>query len=244
MFQKIGFYVCIVCSLGFSSCKKEVVSGKQDYKILGSSANDFLSSSIYTSLLVEIDYMPGYALDTKSLDNLVTFLSSVINKPGSIRINQNQIAASGMTFLTLEDIVQIEKTNRTVFTAGNTIAVHILMADAIYSSGEILATSYWNTSTCLFGKTIYNNSGSAGQVTRTQLLTTLLKHEFGHLMGLVDQGSPMQTPHRDFTNGAHCINPECLMYYKIETTDAGIFNSPIPSLDANCMADLKANGGT
>ncbi|MBA2563113.1 MAG: hypothetical protein H0V14_09415, partial [Chitinophagaceae bacterium] len=84
---------------------------------------------------------------------------------------------------------------------------------------------------------------SAGQVTRTQLLTTLLKHEFGHLMGLVDQGSPMQTPHRDFTNGAHCINPECLMYYNIETADAGILNNPIPSPDANCMADLKANGG-
>src|SRR5207247_219007 len=100
--------------------------------------------------------------------------------------------------------------------------------------------SYWNTSTCVFGKTMYNNSGGSGQVTRTQLLTTLLEHEFGHLLGLVDQGTPMIAAHKDISNGAHCDNTHCLMYYAIETADAGTMNNNIPSLDANCMADLKA----
>lgn len=241
MFQRTLLYVFLVCLLGFTSCRKEDVSEGKDYKTLGSSARDLLSSSGYSSLLLEIDYMPGYAPDATSVANLVTFLNTFINKPGGITVSQKQIAPSGKTSLTLDDIVKIEKTYRSAFTVGNVLAVHILVADADYSLADILATSYWNTSTCLFGKTIYDYSGGAGQVTRTQLLTTLLEHEFGHLLGLVNQGSPMQTAHRDPDNGAHCTNTSCLMYYAVETTDAGSMNTPL--LDTSCMADLKANGG-
>ncbi len=73
-------------------------------------------------------------------------------------------------------------------------------------------------------------------------MTTLLEHEFGHLMGLVDQGSPMQVNHKDAANGAHCDKPDCLMYYNVEAGFTGTL-SAVPSLDANCIADLKANGG-
>lgn len=79
------------------------------------------------------------------------------------------------------------------------------------------------------------------QVSRQQLFTTLLQHEFGHLLGLVDQGSPMQHSHRDTDNGAHCDNRSCLMYYAVETDAASAAITPL--LDAACRADLKANGG-
>lgn len=71
-------------------------------------------------------------------------------------------------------------------------------------------------------------------------MTLLLEHEFGHLLGLVGQGSAEQTPHKDPLNGFHCSNPNCLMYFSIETNPP--FNT-LPSFDADCIADLKANGG-
>jgi hypothetical protein len=242
MLQRIRLGVLLLCVLGFTACKKEDIAEGKDYKTLGTSANDFLSSSNYSSLLLEIDYMPGYAPDATSVTNLVTFLNTFINKPGGISVSQKQVVSSGKTSLTLDDIVKIERTYRSAFTGGSVLAAHILIADAGYSSGDILANSYWNTSTCVFGKTMYNNSGGSGQVTRAQLLTTLLEHEFGHLLGLVDQGTPMINAHKDIGNGAHCNNTHCLMYYAIET-DASALNNTIPSLDDNCMADLKANGG-
>ncbi|MEO5501235.1 MAG: hypothetical protein ABIR31_07325, partial [Ginsengibacter sp.] len=91
MVQRILFYVYIVCTIIFFSCQKEAVYEGNDYKILGSSAHDLLSSSKYWSLKIEIDYMPGYALDTSSLNNLVTFLSLILNKPGGIHISQEPI---------------------------------------------------------------------------------------------------------------------------------------------------------
>jgi hypothetical protein len=241
------FILClfIFLSLVFSACKKELIIGDRDYKTLGASAHDLLSSSNYPSLIIEISYMPGYAPDATTVNNLAFFLNTYLNKPAGIQISEQQIAASGKTSLTIDEIVQIEKRNRSAFTGDNVLAVHILITEGNFSNNDIFATSYWNTSFCLFGKPIYDNSGGAGQVTRTRLMSTILEHEMGHLMGLVDQGSPMQVNHKDAANGAHCNNINCLMYYAIEITNmiGGSINNSIPDFDANCIADLKANGG-
>jgi hypothetical protein len=242
--KKVLLYSFLFFSLFFSACQKEDIAVSNDYKTLGTSAHDLLASSTYSLLQIQIDYMPGYAPDAASITNLVNFLNTFINKPSGIQVSARQIAASGKTVLSISDIVSIEKQNRSIFTAGYVMGIHILITDADYNISNILATSYWNTSTCLFGKTIQANSGGPGQVSRTRLLSTLLEHEFGHLMGLVNQGSPMQVNHRDAANGAHCNNTACLMYYEVESISAGGSTaSAIPTPDDNCIADLKANGG-
>jgi hypothetical protein len=225
-----------------SACKKESAEGFFDYRTLGASANDLLSSSRYSALQIEIQYMPGYAPDASAVNNLVTFLKTRLNKPNGITIVQKEIGASSLSVASLYNIVSIERTYRQYFTRNDVISVYVLITNGYYSNNNILATSYWNTSFCLFGKSINDNSGQSGQVNRSILMTTLLEHEFGHLMGLVDQGSPMQTNHKDASNGAHCNNPDCLMYYDVEAGFSGTLNA-VPSLDANCLADLKANGG-
>ncbi len=240
--KKFIFYFLFSSILLFSACKKEPLIGALDYKTLGTSAHDLLSASNYSSLQIEINYMPGYPPDAASLTSVQSFLNTYINKPNGIQITQKQIAASGKASLSLNEVVAIEKTNRTVFTQNGVMAVHILITDGAYTNANTSATSYWNTSYCLFGKTINNNSGGVGQVTRARLITTLLQHEFGHLLGLVGQGTPMQINHRDAANGAHCNITNCLMNYSVETSNI-IAGTAIPLLDANCVSDLKANGG-
>lgn len=59
-------------------------------------------------------------------------------------------------------------------------------------------------------------------------------------------GTEMQTDHLDEQNGSHCDNESCLMYYAMQRSDLieQLFNDEsIPALDANCIADLQANGG-
>ena len=232
----------LVISVGFTSCKKQDAAAA-DYQTLGSAAHNILSASPYTRLHIEIQYMVGYPPDSASIANLVNFLKNYINKPDGIEVTQQQIAASGKPVLSIDDIVNIEKKNRTAFTQSNTLAVHILITDGDYDKPNILATSYWNTSFCVFGKTVNEDTGSWGFTSLTQLLSTLFEHEFGHLMGLVNQGSPMQTDHLDKVNGAHCINPHCLMYYDVERSTSGGNLFSIPNLDTDCERDLKANGG-
>jgi hypothetical protein len=231
------------------SCKKEnntnpeiLPNGYSD-QALGKSANDLLSATKYTTLNIQVQYMPGYELDATTITNLTAYLGGLCNKPGGINITQSQIAADSNTFI-VDSAAIIERKNRTAYTSGNTIAVYILVTDGFDTSLSTLGFAYRNTSICLFGKDIFTNSGGFGQVSRVALESSVLEHEFGHLMGLVNLGTPMQVFHQDTAHGNHCNNVHCLMYYAMDTHAAlpGMSNT-IPLLDSNCLNDLRANGG-
>ena len=214
-------------------------------KVVGASAKDLLTATNYTSVKIEIQYMPGYAPDPAAINNLNSFFYNLINKPNGITIVQTPISASGKSILSLSDIATIEKNSRTVFSSGSQLGVYFLYTDGTYSEGNVLGLAYRNTSICIIGKTIYDNSGAVGQVSRTKLETTVLQHELGHILGLVDLGSAMKINHKDAAHGNHCNNTNCIMYYASETTDAlgFLLTGAIPNLDVNCSADLRANGG-
>ena len=78
-----------------------------------------------------------------------------------------------------------------------------------------------------------------------KLESTVLQHEFAHILGLVNNGTPLVDNHHDDEHEGHCDNQDCLMYYLAETSDiaANLFGISAPTLDANCRADLQANGG-
>ena len=231
------------------SCRKqnntnpETLPNSYSDQALGKSAVDMLSSVTYTTLNIQVQYMPGYPLDATTISNLTAYLNGICNKPGGINITQSQIAANGHAF-TVDSAAITERINRTAYTSGNTIAVYILVTDGFDTSLTTLGFAYRNTSICLFGKDIYANSGGFGQPTRVALETSVLEHELGHILGLVNLGTPMQVFHQDTVHNNHCTNPHCLMYYAIDTHNViPTLSSTVPLLDSNCLNDLHANGG-
>lgn len=233
----------------FSGCEKtkEIIDAIDPNSLhnrsVGSSANELLSNSKYKALLVEIQYMPGFAPDAGAVSHLQNFLSTHLNKPDGVSIVTKEIPAATKESLTADEVHAIEKANRSAFSADNQIAVYVLYTNGDYAENKVLGVAYRNTSVALFGKKIRTNSGGVGQPSRTKLEATVLEHEMGHLLGLVDVGSPMQTPHK--ANGNHCSNQSCLMYYAAETTDmlGFLVTGNIPGLDAHCISDTRANGG-
>lgn len=233
---------CLACEKD-DATPEPLQPNSSNNRSVGASAAELLSSGKYTSLKVEIQYMPGFAPDAGAISHLQDFLSTYLNKPGGISIVTKEISATSSTTLSADDIHTIEKANRTVFTTGAQIGVYVLYTNGSYSETNVLGVAYRNTSAALMGKTIRDNSGGIGQANRTKLEATVLEHEMAHLLGLVEVGTAMQSPHK--ANGNHCNNQNCLMYFASETTDVLGFlvTGNIPSLDAACVADLKANGG-
>lgn len=212
----------------------------------GNSAHAFLSDDQYTSLQVEIDYMPGYEPTEEGLNSLETFLSERLNKQNISISTPNEIDAESQESYSADDIRAMEEDYRDNYTeAGdNTLHVYFLVVDGEFSdNSNVLGIAYWNTSVAFFGETIESVSGSPPTApSREKVESTVFRHEFGHNMGLVDIGSPMQSDHKE--GDSHCSTDGCLMEPAIETANFfENFSGDVPELDQYCLEDLQANGG-
>lgn len=214
----------------------------------GASAESFLTEEQFTNLEIEIDYMEGYEPTQEGLDRLTSFLEERLNK-GNISITTTEITARNEGPYSTSDITSIENEERDNYTegGGDTLHAYFLIVDGEYEESNVLGIAYWNTSMALFGKTIDDISGSSPtNPSRAQVEGTVFRHEVGHNLGLVGNGSPHpdgQASHE--TDGsAHCTTDGCLMEPAVETTDFfANLTGEVPDLDELCIEDLQANGG-
>jgi hypothetical protein len=216
----------------------------------GSSARDYLTSSSYTSLVIEMQSVSGYAPTTTAKNNLISFLQARLHKPLGITIADETITSPGQSSYTLDDVKRIESTSRKLSSSGSQMTAYFLFLDgnstSDSSSGQILGTAYAPSSMVIYEKTIQSlSSVPVTQPSTAVLESTVLEHEFGHLLGLVNTGTSPQSTHQDTAHGAHCTNTACLMYWNVDTSGiiGNLLGGTVPSLDADCLADLQANGG-
>ena len=86
----------------------------------------------------------------------------------------------------------------------------------------------------------------AGTTMSEQVEQVTLVHEFGHAIGMVNRGVPMVEDHHDTDHGAHCSNPDCVMYWTVEGADiVGFIQSRLLGASdvlfgPECLADFDA----
>ena len=104
-----------------------------------------------------------------------------------------------------------------------------------------LGTAYRNTSLVIYQETLQSLD-----VDRFLVEATTLRHEFGHLFGLVNiVNDDIHLDHEDPDNNKHCMVEGCLMYFAstIPSTLPNPTEEDIPLFDALCLEDLQAKGG-
>jgi hypothetical protein len=256
-FEKAIAALLLIGLIGVS-CKKDddgdntpqqTTENSANKQPLGTSANELLSADEFTSLRVELAYPDGFRPTQETIDLIDDFLEARLDKPDGITIVENRIEPTQTPPYTINEIVAIEDENRTVFNNGDEIGVYIFFSDGNSSSNSgssvVLGTAYRNTSMVIYEKTFMDLADqSPTGINRTLIETSTLRHEFGHIFGLVNIGTPLTSDHEDPDNNRHCVVEDCLMYFQTVTN---IFNSSslstIPDFDELCIADLQANGG-
>lgn len=213
----------------------------------GVGPRDYLSSKDYTTWVIEVDTVQGMSPSTGALDLLRSRLNEVADKPGGIDVRQSDtLAARGGTWST-RDVVDISSSSRDVRTGGKTVATHLLFLDGRYEQEGVIGIAIGHGTIAIFSQTIQESCTVLnGCLTGTDsVFRAVLVHEFGHAMGLVDNGVKMVEPHEDPDHPGHSDNQASVMYWAVETTS--IFNvfrgGPPTAFDGNDKADLCAAGG-
>jgi hypothetical protein len=218
---------------------------------VGSKARDFVSAEKYTKLVVEVDWMEeggkSYQPSALVLQALSTRLNERLSKPGGITVQLgNAIPATRQSYGPSE-LSDAEATHRSARSSGDTAAIWIVFATHSSSdspSGKVVGIAYAGSSCAIFAASIEEMSTIF--VTAESIERIAIVHEVGHLMGLVNGGTPMVVPHEDTDHPRHSTNPNSVMYWQVE---GGGVVSLIQSggapdnFDANDIADLKAIGG-
>ncbi|WP_062053210.1 hypothetical protein [Aquimarina longa] len=217
-------------------------------KPLGSSAKDLLSDAKFTSLTIEIVAVQGFEPTPKAIENFRQFLQERLFKPDGIVITQRIIPSSNKAPFTTEEILDIENTTRTLFNKEDDITVYIYFANGSKEDDTAekitLGSAYLNTSIVIYESTLRELSSFPNAPSLAIIETATLNHEFSHLLGLVDIGSPRQSDHVDPDSKGHCNVSNCLMKSSTVFGNGMIgTEKEVPKLDAQCIADLQANGG-
>lgn len=215
---------------------------------VGQLASQVLSSERFTRLEIEVVHMEGFRPTNQMLAGMVDFLETYTNKPDGIIFRLREIPARGQQSYTVQEILEIEKEERERYNERNILTAFLLVVDGYFSQDDedsfALGAAYQSSSMVLFGRRIAENSGVFGRPGRALLETTIVLHELGHLMGLVNNGTDMVEDHEDEENHFHCDNSSCLMFWAVETNRVfGMVGGSVPELDEQCRQDLRANGG-
>ncbi|MFG6686416.1 membrane metalloprotease [Mariniflexile sp. HNIBRBA6329] len=248
MLLVLGFLVS--CSKEETTETKNENTKSANQKGTGSSSNDLLSDTTFKSMVIELVYVEGFEPNQNSINNFVNFLNARTFKPNGITVEKRAIASPGNAPYSNQEIIDIEDANRTKYNTNSQIAVWAFFADGESASNTdtniVLGTAYRNTSFVIYEATIQDLSNSPFEPNRTVLETTVITHEFGHILGLTNLGAAMVDNHEDTEHAKHCNVESCLMYWAAES-GSGLSNlmgsNTAPQLDAQCIADLQANGG-
>jgi hypothetical protein len=231
--------------------------GSGDRTAPGERAKDYLKSQPYTSILVELHYVDGDAPDDSALSLLEQRLQDATGKSVQVAKSGGVPGQGAGHRYTFQEVADLEAKVRQHSTGGSQAVLFMLYldggSDQDQSSQTVLAAAYRGSSVVVFKKNIEDAScgsscvslpGGIGNTkpTPTAIEESVVTHETGHILGLVDCGTAMVQPHEDSQHKCHSSNSGSVMYWAVETSQIGALlgQTPPNDYDSNDKADLQA----
>jgi hypothetical protein len=182
-----------------------------------------IRADVYDRLVLEVDAVADRALRPGVLDDLGTGFTDLLDKPaGIVAVADATIDSRGADHAwTFDELAALANEAFDLAVDDTTIKVHVLLLDGRYESGGdgvVLGVAWANRDLALFVDVIEETCGAVlPPLLREQgcaaAQLAIATPELGHVIGLVDNGVPMTTPHRDPAHGSHDASDACVMYW-------------------------------
>ncbi len=213
--------------------------------------DDYIRSEQASHLVFELDAVAGIAPRAAAKAYVVDRLGAVADKPGGITwTTDGTIPSRGADHVwTFEELKVLARETYDLAVPATTAKIHVLYLDGSYETNSVLGVAWSNRHLVIFSKVLER---ACSQVLLSAQMcpaaeSSVLLHEVGHVIGLVDAGVEMVTNHKDPDHGAHDSSDSCVMYWAYDGVGvldvlAGRLTGASPELDfdAACRADLAA----
>jgi len=222
------------------------------------SPEDLIRSESFSKLVLEVDHVPGLELRPDVEQVLLAGLGTLVDKPGGVRFDfapslESRGADYTWNVSTLEDVAD-EHFDLEV--DDDTIKLHVLLIDGHASkdsdSSRVLGDSWSHTHMAIYAESIqwqcetFESEDPESLCAHAEL--SVWTHELGHLLGLVNAGTPMVTAHEHERVAGHDANDECVMAFgstaqhldRISSQALPGLDLPDLRFDAACLTDLAA----
>ena len=234
-------FVMLMISAGLSGCfgeeSKEVQRG-----IPGGLTLACLSDDKYTSMVVEIDYEAGYMPEQSSTDLLKTRLEQVCDKPQGIEIFLTETNFDHEGQWSASDVREKgwnEKSNNPQ--SDSTLYWQAIFPSGQYANDGVLGVAVDASTIAIFGEAVDDAEGPIfNRPSAEEIENSVLVHEFGHLLGLVNLVYQSPVDHEDEEHKGHSNNEDSVMYWAIESANIGnIITGELPNdFDSDDLNDL------
>lgn len=189
----------------------------------------YIRSDAARRMVLEVDSVPGTEPPEAVQRRIVETMMMILDKPDGVEvILDGAVTSRGADHAwTDEELVTLARDTLDLDAGPDAVVMHAVFVDGRYARDEggrvTLGLAYDHTNLIIFRERIENacSRASIGPLLRDRLcedaLVTVLVHEIGHVIGLVDRGLPMVTDHKDEEHGAHDSDSSCVMYWVAET---------------------------
>lgn len=192
-------------------------------------------------LVIEITYVSGRKPSQDSIDHLVSILRRETVKNDGIITTFDDPIPAGRDSYSLKDLADLEARYRRLHSSGSVATIWIASLNGSYAGGSgVLGLAYHATAAAIFEDQIQDAATlfiSAGAIERS-----VITHEMGHLLGLINIGYQSASDHEDPQHPHHSKYKTSVMYWAIEDMSiaAILSGGPPDDFDQYDRADLAA----
>lgn len=167
----------------------------------------------YTDRLLGVEL---WSLLKTNLESLFQGKSVIVKVPASLS-EMTRLTNQSRASWSANDVLELSRTYPVSSSSGVTKFQIFFVKGFAEGNSQVIGFHISNTKImAIFKDVIRNSSGGQLQMVPKYVEQATLIHEMGHALGLVNNGLPLTSSHQDTAHGAHCKNPECVMYYSNE----------------------------
>lgn len=207
---------------------------------VGGMALAYLRDEIARSLVVEIDYVEGKRPADTAIAHLQSVLGREVDKPGGIRFLVDDKIPASRSSWNGGDIEDLERRYRDRHSGGDTATVWIVYLNGRFEDGSgALGVAFRASRIALFKDRIAD--AAIPTVPASRVERSVIVHEVGHVLSLVNLGWESPRDHEDPAHAGHSRNRASVMFWAVETVSVNsiLQGGPPEGFDADDRDDLR-----